>query len=427
MQTQTRDLSTEILGARDPSVAKCLEAEWRRQESHLELIASENIVSEAVLQAQGSILTNKYAEGYVGRRYYEGCEAVDGVERLAQDRLKKIFGCAHANVQPHSGSSANLAVFFALLTPGDKVMALSLNEGGHLTHGAPVNFSGKWFEAVPYGIDEATQRINMNQVRDLALKERPRMIIAGTTAYPRVLDFKAFREIADEVGAYLMADIAHIAGLVATEHHPSPFPHAHVVTSTTHKTLRGPRGGIIMTQDPGLAKKIDMAVFPGLQGGPLMHVIAAKAVAFGEALRQDFRSYIGQVVQNAKTLALRLQERGVALAFGGTDNHMLIADLRSLDISGARAAQKLASLGLVCNKNTLPGEIRPPSQGSGIRLGSPACTTRGMREEEFRQISDMISDVLHAENKGGDGSLDARVAGQVRALAAAYPLPYRHF
>ena len=332
MQTHIRNASSDILLSRDPEIANCLEAEWRRQESHLELIASENIVSEAVLQAQGSVLTNKYAEGYVGRRYYEGCEAVDGVEQLAQDRLKKLFGCTHANVQPHSGSSANLSVFFALLNPGEKVMALSLNEGGHLTHGAPVNFSGKWFQAVPYGVNDVSQRIDMDQVRALALKERPRMIIAGTTAYPLLLDFKAFRDIADEVGAYLMADIAHIAGLVAAEHHPSPFPHAHVVTSTTHKTLRGPRGGIVMTQDDDIAKKINSAIFPGLQGGPLMHVIAAKAVAFGEALSSDYKTYIGQVVKNAKTLALRLQEKGINLAFGGTDNHMLFADLSKLNI-----------------------------------------------------------------------------------------------
>ncbi len=422
--TKTTLPPSSALASFDPEVKAYVDDERQRQEDHLELIASENIVSQAVLEAQGSLLTNKYAEGYIGRRYYEGCEPVDGVEHLAEERIKRLFGCAYANVQPHSGSSANLAVFFALLKPGDTFMALSLNEGGHLTHGAPVNFSGKWFKAVPYAVDPETQRIDMDHVRQQALAHRPKMIIAGTTAYPRTIPFEAFRQIADEVGAYLVADVAHIAGLVVTGHHPSPFPHAHVVTSTTHKTLRGPRGGVILTQEEALAKKINMAVFPGLQGGPLMHVIAAKAVAFGEALSPDFASYIGNVVHNAQVLATSLQDHGIKLAFSGTDNHMLIADLRELGLSGAHASRVLNEVGLVCNKNTVPGETRSPTECSGIRLGTPACTTRGLGEKEFAQIGQMMARLLKAVADGTEDNVKDSVAQDVRRMTQAYPLPY---
>lgn len=415
MKTLTQDYTNQ-----DPELFSCIKRERARQENHLELIASENITSEAVLAAQGSVLTNKYAEGYVGRRYYGGCEYVDEAEKLAQERVKKLFGCEFANVQPHSGSSANLAVFFALLKPGDTFMGLSLNQGGHLTHGAPVNFSGKWFHAIPYGVDKETECIDMDQVRDIALKHRPKMIIAGTTAYPRTLDFARFRAIADEVGAYLLADIAHIAGLIATKRHPSPFPHAHVVTSTTHKTLRGPRGGVILTNDAPLAKKINTAIIPGLQGGPLMHVIAAKAVAFGEALTPSFATYIHQVQKNAHALGEALQQGGLRLITGGTDNHLLVADVTSFNLSGAEAEKLLESVGIVCNKNTIPGETRSPMEASGIRLGTPACTTRGFKEKDFEMVGTLVATTLKNESPA---TLD-NVRKKVLALSAAHPLPY---
>ena len=412
------------LSTQDPEIFSAIKQERLRQENDLELIASENIVSEAVLEAQGSLLTNKYAEGYPSRRYYGGCEAVDQVEACAIDRAKKLFGCGFANVQPHSGSSANCAVFLALLKPGDTFMALSLNAGGHLTHGAPVNFSGKWFQPVPYGVDAKTHLIDMDHVRDVARKHRPRLIIAGITAYPRAIDFKAFREVADEIGAYLMVDMAHIAGLVATGLHASPFPHAHVVTSTTHKTLRGPRGGLILSDDAAIAKKINTAVFPGLQGGPLMHVIAAKAVAFQEALAPTFKTYIKDVVRNAQTLARVLCDEGLSLVTGGTDNHMLVADLRSLDISGAAAEKVLEHIGLVCNKNTVPEETRSPFETSGIRLGTPACTTRGLQEDDFAHIGRWIAMALKSLAQGDECATVASLKEKVAAMAKKYPLAY---
>lgn len=408
----------------DADVAACVAREHTRQGDHLDFIASENITSQAVMEAQGSVFTNKYAEGYIGRRYYGGCEEVDGVERLAEERLKQLFGCAHANVQPHSGSSANLAVFFALMQPGDTFMALSLNEGGHLTHGAPVNFSGKWFVPAPYGLNPKTHLIDMDEVRRVALASRPKMIIAGLTAYPRALDFAAFRAIADEVGAYLMVDMAHIAGLVATGLHASPFPHAHVVTSTTHKTLRGPRGGIILTNEDVINKKIRMAVFPGLQGGPLMHVIAAKAVAFGQALSPTFGAYMKRVVANARALGDALQREGLSLLTGGTDNHMVLVDLRSLGISGQEAEAVLETCGLICNKNTVPGETRPPREASGLRLGTPAATTRGLTEDDCRAVGSWIATLLTHKARGEEATVLSALKEKVAALARVHPLPY---
>ena len=410
--------------AKDPEVFDAIAQERKRQENHLELIASENIVSKAVLVAQGSILTNKYAEGYPKKRYYGGCEAVDSVEACAIARAKSLFGCSFANVQPHSGSSANCAVFLALLNPGDTFMALSLNAGGHLTHGAPVNFSGKWFSPILYGVDSKTHMIDMDNVRNLARKHRPRLLIAGTTAYTRTLDFKAFRDIADEVGAYLMVDMAHIAGLVATGMHPSPLPHAHVVTSTTHKTLRGPRGGLILTDDAAVAKKVNTAVFPGLQGGPLMHVIAAKAVAFGEAQQASFKDYIKDVLKNARVLAKTLEAENIPLVSGGTDNHMLVADLTPLNITGAEAETVLEKIGLVCNKNTVPGETRSPFETSGIRLGTPACTTRGLGENDFKQIGLWIAHALIKTSRNeGDDAIQT-LKPRIEAMAKRHPLFY---
>lgn len=382
------DASLEIL---DPEAFLLVKKEKERQKDNLDLIASENVVSLAVQEMQGSVFTNKYAEGYPGRRYYGGCRVVDSLEDLAIKRAKRIFGCDFANVQPHSGSSANLAVFFSLLEIGDSFMALSLSEGGHLTHGASVNFSGRWFSPVPYGVDSVTGRIDMDNVRQIAKKSRPKMIIAGLTAYTRPLDFEAFRSIADEVGAFLLVDMAHIAGLVATGLHPSPFPHAHVVTSTTHKTLRGPRGGMVLWNDSALSKKINMAVFPGLQGGPLMHVIGAKAVAFQEVLQPAFKEYMAWVLLNAKSLATGLQSKGLDLVSGGTENHMVLVDLRRLDMSGREAEEALEEVGITCNKNTVPGDCRPPSEGSGIRLGTPAVTTRGMMPERALSLGEKIA------------------------------------
>src|SRR5574337_658180 len=368
---------SDSLAKADPAVAAAVAAEQARQSRNLELIASENIVSLAVLEAQGSVLTNKYAEGYPGRRYYGGCENVDVVEQLAIDRAKELFGCGFANVQPHSGAQANAAVLFALLKPGDTILGMSLAHGGHLTHGAPPTLSGKWFHAVQYGVDAATQCIDYEQVASLAREHRPRLIIAGGSAIPRVIDFARFRAIADEVGAFLMTDIAHIAGLIAGGVHPSPFPYAHVATTTTHKTLRGPRGGMTLTNDAELAKKLNSAVFPGLQGGPLEHVIAAKAVAFGEALTPQFKSYARAVVANAATLAAGLARRGCDIVSGGTDTHLILVDLRPKRLTGKAAEQALDRAAITCNKNGIPFDPEKPAVTSGIRLGTPACTTRG--------------------------------------------------
>ncbi|MBX9805414.1 MAG: serine hydroxymethyltransferase [Alphaproteobacteria bacterium] len=369
--------------------------ELHRQQDQIELIASENIVSRAVLEAQGSVMTNKYAEGYSGRRYYGGCEFVDIAEDLAIDRVKSLFGCAFANVQPHSGSQANQAIFLALVKPGDTVLGMSLAAGGHLTHGSSVNLSGKWFKAVSYDVHPETHLIDYDDVARIAKETQPKLIIAGGSAYPRTIDFARFRQIADEVGAYLFVDMAHFAGLVAGGVFPSPFPHAHVVTSTTHKTLRGPRGGIILTNDEALAKKINSAVFPGLQGGPLMHVIAAKAVAFGEALKPEFKTYAANVIANAKAMGQRLVEDGFSLVSGGTDSHLILVDLRAKGVTGKDTEVALGQANITCNKNSIPFDTVSPTITSGIRLGSPACTSRGFGKPEFVQVADMISKVIH--------------------------------
>jgi glycine hydroxymethyltransferase len=389
--TQT---NLDFLAQSDPAVAEIIQHELKRQRDHLELIASENFTSAAVLAAQGSVLTNKYAEGLPGKRYYGGCEYVDRVEQLAIDRIKQLFGAAHANVQPHSGAQANFAVFLALLAPGDTIMGMDLSHGGHLTHGSPVNVSGKWFKVKHYGVSQETERLDYDQIRELALKERPKMLICGYSAYPRIIEFDKFRAIADEVGAYLLADIAHIAGLVATGHHPNPLTHCHVVTTTTHKTLRGPRGGLIMTNDPELGKKFDKAVFPGTQGGPLEHVIAAKAVAFGEALKPEFKTYSGQVIANAQAMAKGLMDRGFKIVSGGTDNHLMLVDLRSIGMTGKRADALVSDVHITANKNTVPFDPESPFVTSGLRLGSPAMTTRGMGETEFTEIANIIADRL---------------------------------
>ena len=412
------------LAASDPELAAAVEAELGRQQSQIELIASENIVSRAVLEAQGSVLTNKYAEGYPGRRYYGGCEFVDAAERLAIDRAKRLFGCAFANVQPHSGAQANQAVMLALLQPGDAILGMSLAAGGHLTHGARPNLSGKWFEAVGYGVRRADARIDFDEVERLALTHRPKLIIAGGSAYPRVIDFARFRAIADAVGAYLMVDMAHFAGLVAGGVHPSPLPHAHVVTTTTHKTLRGPRGGMILAQDEEIGRRINSAVFPGLQGGPLMHVIAAKAVALGEALRPEFSAYAAAVVENARILAATLAEAGLAIVSGGTDTHLLLVDLRPLDLTGRDAEQSLERAGITCNKNGIPFDPEKPTVTSGIRLGSPAATTRGFGPAEFRIVGQLIVEVLRglAQDAAENGAVEARVRDKVRELCARFPI-----
>jgi glycine hydroxymethyltransferase len=412
------------LAERDPEVEGAIRAELLRQQDHIELIASENIVSRAVLEAQGSVLTNKYAEGYPGRRYYGGCEHVDVVETLAIERAKKLFDCEFVNVQPHSGAQANGAAYLALLRPGDVLMGMSLAAGGHLTHGAPPAQSGKWFKAVQYGVRREDALVDFEEVERLALEHRPKVIVAGGSAYPRIIDFARFREIADKVGALLLVDMAHFAGLVAAKVHPSPFPHAHVVTTTTHKTLRGPRGGMILTRDPELAKKINAAVFPGLQGGPLMHVIAAKAVAFGEALRPEFRTYAKAVVENAKVLASALVERGLAIVAGGTDTHLILVDLRPKAVTGKAAEESLGRAYLTCNKNGIPFDPEKPSITSGIRLGSPAGTTRGFGPAEFRRVAELIADVLdglsvHPE----DNSVAERAAReQVLQLTRRFPI-----
>ncbi len=401
---------------RDQETFRWIEAEEKRQAEGLELIASENFVSRQVREAVGSVLTNKYAEGYPGRRYYGGCQFIDEVERLAIERAKELFSAAWANVQPHSGSQANMAVYFALLAPGDTILGMDLAAGGHLTHGARVNFSGKFFRVVAYGVDPETERIDYDEVERLALEHRPKMIVAGASAYPRVIDFARFREIADKVGAYLMVDMAHIAGLVATGLHPSPVPHAHAVTSTTHKTLRGPRGGLIVGNDLEVAKKVDKMIFPGIQGGPLEHVIAGKAVAFFEALQPEFRAYAERVVANAKALAGHLAERGYRIVSGGTDNHLFLVDLRPKGLTGKEAEARLDAVGITVNKNAIPFDPAPPRVTSGIRIGTPAITTRGFTPEEMAEVAELIDEAL---TQGPTEALRERV----RALALAHPMP----
>ncbi|AWX93830.1 serine hydroxymethyltransferase [Paracoccus mutanolyticus] len=416
---------TETLDSRDPEIFGAIRKELGRQREEIELIASENIVSKAVLEAQGSVLTNKYAEGYPGKRYYGGCQYVDIVEDLAIERAKKLFGCGFANVQPNSGSQMNQAVFLALLQPGDTFMGLDLNSGGHLTHGSPVNMSGKWFNVVSYGVRQQDQLTGHGRHRKKALEHKPKLIVAGGTAYSRVWDWAAFRAIADEVGAYLMVDMAHIAGLVAGGQHPSPLPHAHVVTTTTHKSLRGPRGGMVLTNDEGIAKKINSAVFPGLQGGPLMHVIAAKAVAFKEALEPSFKDYAAQVVKNAQAMADELMKGGIDIVSGGTDNHLCLADLRPKGVTGKATESALGRAHITCNKNGVPFDPEKPFVTSGIRLGAPAGTTRGFGEEEFRQIARWIVEVvdgLAANGEAGNAEVEAKVKSEVEALCARFPL-----
>lgn len=409
----------------DHAVAEAISAELRRERKQIELIASENIVSQAVLEAQGSVFTNKYAEGYPGKRYYQGCAPSDSVEKLAIDRAKMLFDCSYANVQPHSGAQANGAVLLALVKPGDTILGMSLDAGGHLTHGAAPSMSGKWFNAVQYGVREDTQLIDYDEVERLAREHKPKLIIAGGSAYPRHIDFARFRAIADIVGAYLQVDMAHFAGLVAADMHPSPLRHAHVTTTTTHKTLRGPRGGMILCNDEALGKKFNSAVFPGLQGGPLMHVIAAKAVAFGEALRPEFRSYSAAVIENAKALAQRLKDRGADLVAGGTDTHVALVDLRPLGVTGKDADEALERASITCNKNGIPFDPLPPTKTSGIRVGSPAGTTRGFGIAEFQEIGDMVADVLQGlreKGEDGDAAVEADVKKRVEALCDRYPI-----
>ena len=413
------------LGDVDPDIADVIGKELERQRDEIELIASENIVSRAVLEAQGSVLTNKYAEGLPGKRYYGGCQYVDVAERLAIDRVTKLFGCKFANVQPHSGASANAEVFFALLQPGDTFMGLNLAAGGHLTHGSLVNMSGKWFKPVPYGVRRDDHRIDMEEVGRLARQHRPKLIIAGGSAYPRIIDFRAFRAICDEVGALLMVDMAHFAGLVAAGVHPSPFPHAHVVTTTTHKTLRGPRGGVILSDDDEIAKKLNSAVFPGMQGGPLMHVIAAKAVAFGEALRPTFRAYARNVIENAKALAETMKSHGFDIVSGGTDTHLMLVDLRPKRLTGKVAEAALGRAHITCNKNGIPFDPEKPTVTSGVRLGTPACTTRGFGIAEFRQVGEMIVevlDVLSQKHVEEDSLVEAGVRDKVKTLIGRFPI-----
>jgi glycine hydroxymethyltransferase len=413
------------LAASDPAITQAIQGEYTRQQEQIELIASENIVSKAVMEAQGSVLTNKYAEGYPGRRYYGGCEYVDEVEKLAIERAKALFKCAYANVQPHSGAQANQAVFFSLLQPGDTYMGMDLACGGHLTHGSPANQSGKWFKVVPYGVKRDTHLIDYDEVASLALEHKPKLIIAGASNYSRHIDFKRFREIADSVGAILFVDMAHYAGLVAGGVYPDPLPHAHIVTTTTHKTLRGPRGGLILSNDEALGKKINSAVFPGLQGGPLMHVIAAKAVAFGEALQPEFKAYAAQVIANARALSEVLISRGLAIVTGGTDAHVLSVDLRPKGQTGKDTEHALEDAFITCNKNGIPYDEKPFTITSGVRLGTPAGTTRGFREDEFRQIGHLIADVVDgmAANDGKpDEAVQNVVREKVKALTARFPI-----
>jgi len=419
------DFFSATLSESDPEIAEAIKLELSRQRDDIELIASENIVSRAVLEAQGSVLTNKYAEGLPGKRYYGGCQFVDIAERLAIERACRLFGCSFANVQPHSGASANAEVFMALMQPGDTFMGLNLAAGGHLTHGSPVNLSGRWFKVVPYSVRRDDHLIDMDEVATLAKQHRPKVIVAGGSAYPRIIDFRRFREIADEIGAYLVVDMAHFAGLVAGGAHPSPLPHAHVVTTTTHKTLRGPRGGAILSNDEELAKKLNAAVFPGMQGGPLMHVIAAKAVAFGEALRPSFRLYAKNVVENAKALAETLKASGLDIVSGGTDTHLMLVDLRRKGLTGKVAEAALGRARITCNKNGIPFDPQKPTITSGVRLGTPAGTTRGFGIAEFLQIGDMIAEVLDALAKSGaeqDAQAEQRVAEKVKRLVSRFPI-----
>jgi glycine hydroxymethyltransferase len=414
------------LAEADPGMASIVKRELDRQQHEIELIASENIVSRAVLETAGTVLTNKYAEGYPGKRYYGGCQVVDEAETLAIERAKKLFNCAYANVQPNSGSQANQAVFLALLQPGDTFMGLDLNAGGHLTHGSPVNVSGKWFKVVPYTVRRDTQLIDMDEVAKIARQSKPKLIIAGGSAYSRVWDFKRFREIADEVGAMFMVDMAHFAGLVAAGEHPSPFPYAHVATTTTHKTLRGPRGGLILANDPELGKKFNSAVFPGMQGGPLMHIIAAKAVAFGEALRPEFKTYQKQVVANAKALAETIKSGGFDIVTGGTDNHLMLVDLRPKNLTGKASEAALGRAHITCNKNGVPYDPQKPMVTSGVRLGTPAGTTRGFGIAEFKDVGRMIVDVLdglaRSGGEAGDAQVEARIKEQAIALTKRFPI-----
>ncbi|PWB62220.1 MAG: serine hydroxymethyltransferase [Deltaproteobacteria bacterium] len=408
----------ETLKAVDPEIYEVIRRETERQAYGLELIASENFVSEAVLEATGSVLTNKYAEGYPGKRYYGGCEFVDQAESLAIERAKKIFGAEHVNVQPHSGSQANMAVYLAVMTPGDTMLGMNLSHGGHLTHGSPVNFSGKLFHVVPYGVREDTETIDFDQVRDLAKKHRPKMIVIGASAYPRTIDFIPFRQIADETGAMLMADIAHVAGLVAVGLHPNPVPYCEFVTTTTHKTLRGPRAGMILCRE-AMAKKLNSAIFPGIQGGPLMHVIAAKAVALKEAMTPQFKEYQERIVLNTRAMAGAIARRGFRLVSGGTDNHLFLVNLKETALTGKDAQEALERVGITVNKNTVPFETRSPFVTSGIRAGTPAVTTRGMKEREMERIGNWIADILSAP---GDPAVEKRVAAAVRDLCGAFPL-----
>jgi glycine hydroxymethyltransferase len=412
----------EFLVETDPAIANLIGAELGRQRDHLELIASENFTSAAVLAAQGSVLTNKYAEGLPTKRYYGGCEFVDEIEQIAIDRVKQLFGATAANVQPHSGAQANFAVFLTLLNPGDKIMGMDLSHGGHLTHGSPVNVSGKWFDATHYGVSPETEQLDYDLIRDLAKQHRPKLLICGYSAYPRIIDFAKFREIADEVGAFLMADIAHIAGLVATGHHPNPIPYCDVVTTTTHKTLRGPRGGLIMTRDAELGKKFDKSVFPGTQGGPLEHVIAAKAVAFGEALQPAFKTYCGNVIANAQALSSQLQQRGFKIVSGGTDNHLMLLDLRSIGMTGKQADLLVSEVNITANKNTVPFDPESPFVTSGLRLGSPAMTTRGMGTTEFVEIGNIIADRLLSPE---DDKVAQNCLNRIATLCGKFPL-YPH-
>ena len=403
----------------DPEIQKAIDQELSRQREKLEMIASENIVSTAVMQAQGSILTNKYAEGYPGKRYYGGCEYVDIVEQLAIDRAKKLFGAEYANVQPHSGAQANTAVYFALLEPGDTILGMNLTDGGHLTHGSPVNISGKYFKIIPYGVDKETERIDYDELERLAKEHKPKLIVGGASAYSRIIDFERMAQIAKSVGAYLMIDMAHIAGLVAAGLHPSPVPYADVVTTTTHKTLRGPRGGLILCRDAEFGKQFNKAIFPGIQGGPLMHVIAAKAVAFKEALSDEFKVYQQQVLDNAKALADELVKKGFRIVSGGTDNHLMLVDLRSKNITGKEAQFLLDEIGITANRNTIPFEPLSPFVTSGIRLGTPALTTRGLKEDDIREVADIIADVI--ENRE-DSAVIEEAKAKVQAICKKFPL-----
>ena len=403
----------------DPEIQKAIDQELSRQREKLEMIASENIVSTAVMQAQGSILTNKYAEGYPGKRYYGGCEYVDIVEQLAIDRAKKLFGAEYANVQPHSGAQANTAVYFALLQPEDTILGMNLTDGGHLTHGSPVNISGKYFKIIPYGVDKETERIDYDELERLAKEHQPKLIVGGASAYSRIIDFERMAQIAKSVGAYFMVDMAHIAGLVAAGLHPSPVPYADVVTTTTHKTLRGPRGGLILCRDAEFGKQFNKAIFPGIQGGPLMHVVAAKAVAFKEALSDEFKVYQQQVLDNAKALADELVKKGFRIVSGGTDNHLMLVDLRSKNITGKEAQFLLDEIGITANRNTIPFEPLSPFVTSGIRLGTPALTTRGLKEEDIREVADIIADVI--ENREDSAVIEAAKA-KVQAICKKFPL-----